>query len=120
MRMKSASEPALAGQIAVVTGAGRGIGAAIANTLASLGAHVVLCGRTRKTLEDTSQDIHSLGGQSKVLECDVADLRSVESAANQVKQDLKGINILVNNAGVGVLGTPLHELAPEDWDRVMN
>jgi 3-oxoacyl-[acyl-carrier protein] reductase len=120
MRMKSASEPALSGQIAVVTGAGRGIGAAIATTLAGLGAHVVLCGRTRKTLEDTSRDIHSLGGQSTVLECDVADLRSVESAANQVKQDLKGINILVNNAGVGVLGTPLHELAPEDWDRIMN
>jgi len=82
--MNEASKPVLSAQVAVVTGAGRGIGAAIAATLARLGAHVVLCGRTRATLEATSSNIHKSGGQSTVVESDVADLHSVESAARAI------------------------------------
>src|SRR6266852_1264211 len=88
--MKDASNSALAGQVAVVTGAGRGIGAAIATTLAQLGAHAVLCGRTRGALEATSSAIHNQGGQGTVMECDVADLRSVESVAASVRKHLAG------------------------------
>ena len=118
--MKNASKAVLAGQVAVVTGAGRGIGAAIAMSLAGLGAHTVLCGRTRETLEATAAAVHKQGGQSTVMECDVADLRSVESAAAQVERTFSRVDILVNNAGIGMLSVPLHQLPPDDWDRMMN
>ena len=110
----------LAGQVAVITGAGRGIGAAIAAKLASLGATAVLCGRTREPLQSTADAISKAGGQARALTCDVTDLHSVEAAAAQVDQTLGRIDILVNNAGVGGFGGPLHQLAPESWDQVLN
>jgi len=110
----------LAGQVAVITGAGRGIGAAIAAKLAALGAIAVLCGRTRDPLESTAAAISKAGGQAKILPCDVTDLRSVEHAAAHVDQTLHRIDILVNNAGGGGFGGPLHQLAPESWDQVLN
>ena len=110
----------LDGQVAVITGAGRGIGAAIAAKIARLGATVVLCGRTRKPLESTADSISKAGGQAKALLCDVTDLRSVEAAAARVDQTMRRIDILVNNAGVGGFGGPLHQLAPESWDQVLN
>jgi 3-oxoacyl-[acyl-carrier protein] reductase len=110
----------LAGQVAVITGAGRGIGAAIAAKVASLGATAVLCGRTRAPLEATANTILKAGGQATVLQCDVTELRSVEAVADQVSQSLGRIDILVNNAGVGGFGGPLHQLPPESWDQVLN
>lgn len=118
--MKDVFNPVLTGQIAVITGAGRGIGAAIATTLAGMGAHTVLCGRTRTTLEATSKAIDSQRGQSTVMECDVADLVSTESVAKHVEQTFGRLDILVNNAGIGGGSSPLHQLSPEVWDRVMN
>ena len=114
------STPSLAGQVAVITGAGRGIGAAIAAKLASLGASVVLCGRTREPLESTSNAISQAGGRAEALQCDVTDLRSIEAAAAHVDQTFGRIDILVNNAGVGGFGGPLHQLPPESWDQVLN
>jgi 3-oxoacyl-[acyl-carrier protein] reductase len=110
----------LDGQVAVITGAGRGIGAAIAAKIAGLGATVVLCGRTRKPLESTADAISKAGGQAKALPCDVTDLSSIEAAAAHVDKTLGRIDILVNNAGVGGFGGPLHQLAPESWDQVLN
>ncbi len=117
---KSASNGPLSGQVAVITGAGRGIGAAIATGLADLGARVVLCGRTRDALEAQAAAIQNRGGQSAVMECDVSDLRSVESAAERVERTFGTLNILVNNAGIGGMGGPLHQLPPDVWDQVMN
>jgi 3-oxoacyl-[acyl-carrier protein] reductase len=130
------TNPPLAGQVAVVTGAGRGIGRAIALTLAELGAHTVLCGRSREVLEQTASAIQNSGGQSSekssgnssvknygrssVIECDVTDLHSVESLAERVERTFHRIDILVNNAGIGGAGGPLHQLAPDDWERVLN
>ena len=118
--MNAISRTTLAEQVAVVTGAGRGIGAAIAATLARLGAQVVLCGRMREPLEAVSAAIAGEGGRSTVVPCDVADLASVESAAERIGREMKRLDVLVNNAGVGVLSTPLHELAPSAWDTMMN
>src|ERR1700704_1307779 len=101
IRMKAASNSPRAGQTAVIPGAGRGIGAAIAITLGGLGAHAVLCGRTRKPLESTDATIHAQGGQSSIMECDVADLRSVESVAERVERTFGRLDVLVNNAGIG-------------------
>jgi len=121
---KVASNPPLAGQVAVITGAGRGMGRAIALTLAELGASTVLCGRARAALEQTAAAIQSSGGlnsgKSSVIECDVTDLDSVEALADRVERTFHRIDILVNNAGIGGAAGPLHQLAPGEWDRVLN
>jgi 3-oxoacyl-[acyl-carrier protein] reductase len=118
--MMQTSTPALTGQVAVVTGAGRGIGAAIATTLASLGARAVLCGRTREALETVSAAIYNQGGKSAVMECDVTDLRSVESLAERLDRIFGRVDILVNNAGMGGGVGPLHHLSPDVWDQILN
>jgi 3-oxoacyl-[acyl-carrier protein] reductase len=110
----------LSNQIALVTGAGRGIGAAIARKLASLGATVVLCGRTLQTLQATAAAIRSAGGQTRVEQCDVSDLASIRTVTASVEQTFRRLDILVNNAGVGAFSGPLHEMTPETWEKILN
>ncbi len=112
--------PPLAGQVAVVTGAGRGIGAAIARELSGLGATAVLCGRTRADLESVTQAIAEAGGMAEVIPCDVTSLSSVEAAAGRVEASFGRVDVLVNNAGIGGFGGPLHLLAPEAWEKILN
>jgi NAD(P)-dependent dehydrogenase (short-subunit alcohol dehydrogenase family) len=118
--MNGSSAKPLAGQVAVVTGAGRGIGAAIAQTLATHGAATVLCGRTRKMLETSAAAIAQAGGQAEVAECDVTDLQSVEAFAAGVDRTFGRVDILVNNAGIGGFGGPLHQLPPNAWEQILN
>jgi len=110
----------LAGQVAVITGAGRGIGAAIAHQLSSLGAATVLCGRTRAALESTAGLIAQSGGKAEALACDVTSLQSVEAAAKHVEASLGRVDVVVNNAGVGGFGGPLHQLSPDNWEQILN
>jgi 3-oxoacyl-[acyl-carrier protein] reductase len=110
----------LASQVALVTGAGRGIGLAIALKLAALGAHTILCGRSREALEETAAAIRKSGGETSAVQCDVSDLSSVESLARQVESNFGRLDVLVNNAGIAGKSGPLHQMAPENWDRVMN
>ncbi len=110
----------LQGQVAIITGAGRGIGAAIALRLAGLGSTAVLCGRSRKPLDATAGNIVNAGGRAMVLECDVTNLRSVEHAVEEVEATLRRVDVLVNNAGIGRFAGPLHQLAPESWDSILN
>ncbi len=128
---ESSSKPSLTGQIAVITGAGRGIGQAVALKLAALGAHTVLCGRSREALEQTSAAIQSSipiapaeanrnRADCTVIECDITDLRSVEALAGQVARDFQRIDILVNNAGISGAEGPLNRQAPENWDSILN
>lgn len=112
--------PSLAGQVAIVTGAGRGIGAAIARELARLGATTVLCGRTRATLESAAQSIIRAGGNAHPLVCDVTNLKSVESAGQHVESSFGRVDILVNNAGIGGFEGPLHQLPPDSWEQILN
>ena len=112
--------PPLSGQVAVVTGAGRGIGAAIARQLARLGATAVLCGRTKSTLDETARAIHEAGGKTEVIPCDVTVLHQLEYAAARVDSTFGRVDILVNNAGVGGFNDTLHNLPPEEWDRILN
>jgi len=118
--MREANLNPLHEQVAVVTGAGRGIGAAIARKLAALGAVVILCGRKRDPLESTAAEIRRDGWQSEVLPCDVTNLGSVEAAAQHIDKTHGRADILVNNAGIGGFGGPLHEMPPESWDAVLN
>lgn len=110
----------LKGQVAIITGGGRGIGAAIGRKLAGLGALTVLCGRSRAPLDSAVAAITAAGGQADAVECDVTDLKSVETMAAHVSRRFGRADILVNNAGVAGFGGPLHQMAPEVWDRVLN
>lgn len=110
----------LNGQVAVVTGAGRGIGAAIARKLAVMGATAVLCGRSQSTLDATAQTILEAGGKAEVIPCDVTVLHQLEYVAARVDSTFKRLDILVNNAGVGNFNEPLHTLPPEEWERILN
>ena len=112
--------PPLAGQVAVVTGAGRGIGAAVARQLAALGATVALCGRTQSTLERTADSISESGGKTEVIPCDVTVLHQVQHAAARVESTLGRVDILVNNAGIAGPVGPLHDLPPDEWERILN
>ena len=112
--------PPLAGQVAVITGAGRGIGAAIALELSRLGAIGVLCGRARAALESSAQAIAHAGGTADPVPCDVTSLESVEAAARHVESSFGRVDILVNNAGIGGFGGPLHQLAPDSWEQILN
>jgi 3-oxoacyl-[acyl-carrier protein] reductase len=114
------SNSSLKDQVAAVTGAGRGIGAAIARRLATLGATVVLCGRTHSHLETTADAISAAGGKAEIAECDVTSLGAVEQLASRFKTSHGRLDILVNNAGIGGFGGPLHQLPPEAWDQILN
>jgi NAD(P)-dependent dehydrogenase (short-subunit alcohol dehydrogenase family) len=111
---------ALQGQIAIVTGGGRGIGAAIARKLAALGATTVIVGRNRQALESAAQQIRQAGGACDPAVCDITSLPDLEKLATHVRQAWGRADILVNNAGIGGLSGPLHELPPEEWDQVLN
>jgi NAD(P)-dependent dehydrogenase (short-subunit alcohol dehydrogenase family) len=110
----------LVGQVAVVTGAGRGIGAAIARKLAAMGATAVLCGRTQSTLDETAATIANTGGKAEVIACDVTVLHQLEHAAARLESTFGRLDILVNNAGIGGFRDPLHQLPPDDWDHILN
>src|SRR5207244_12068208 len=118
--MSNSSQKPLAGQVAVITGAGRGIGTAIARKLAELGAVAVLCGRSRTLLEVTSQFIQKAGGQAEVVHCDVMDLVSVEAVAGHVERTFASLDVLITNAAVGGFGGPWHRLRPGHWVLVLN
>jgi 3-oxoacyl-[acyl-carrier protein] reductase len=116
----TANKISLASQVALITGAGRGIGAAIAAKIASMGAAVVLAGRTRGPLESTADAIIKAGGQAEAVVCDVMHFSSVEPLAAHIDKTFGRLDILVNNAGVGGFGGPLHQLPLESWDQVLN
>jgi 3-oxoacyl-[acyl-carrier protein] reductase len=118
--MSGTDEKGLFGQVAVVTGAGRGIGAAIARGLAELGATVVLCGRSPGPLDSTAADILRTGGKAEAVACDLMDLHSVEGLAAHVERRFGRSDILVNNAGIGGFRDPLHKLPPDSWEKILN
>lgn len=114
------SNQALLQKIALVTGGGSGIGAAIATRLASMGATTIVTGRTRSQLEETASRIRSSGGECEALPGDVADWDSVASLAARIQQTFARLHILVNNAGTGGFDGPLHTMPTEKWDTIMN
>lgn len=91
----------LAGRVAIVTGAGQGLGRAIAQVLADEGAGVALLGRTLPTLNDTAQEIEAKGGRALALRCDVAERAEVDAAVAAVLAEFGQVDILVNNAQGG-------------------
>ncbi|MGI9103086.1 MAG: SDR family oxidoreductase [Terriglobales bacterium] len=117
--MKAETAKPLGGKVAVVTGGGRGIGAAISRRLAELGAATVICGRSQTTLDKAAAMMGTNAATVEPIVCDITHLASVEALAAQVQKKFGRCDILINNAGVGAFSTPLHQLSPEVWDRVM-
>lgn len=95
----------LQGKVALVTGAGQGVGQGIAFALAAEGASVAVTGRTKAKLEDTVKEIEKRGGKALAVECNVRDAKSLENCVNAVVQHFGKLNILVNNAQEVPLGT---------------
>jgi 3-oxoacyl-[acyl-carrier protein] reductase len=112
------NQPApLTHQIALVTGASRGIGAAIARKLASMGAHVVLTAQDQGQLNNMVAEINAAGGHAESHACDLTQPEQIEALARRVLEAHCRCDILVNNAGMGWLQGPLHETPPEVWEQ---
>ncbi len=109
----------LTNRVAVVTGASKGLGKAIAMALAGAGADVALYARNRDDLEAVKTSIVSLGRRAEVFCVDVLDKRIVDEAVKATLETFGHIDILMNNAGVNIR-KPVLELAPEEWDLVMD
>ena len=106
----------ISGQTAVVTGGSRGIGAAIAARLSEMGAQTVILGRDREALGTVAGRITTKGGSCRAMVCDLESEAEVQLVARQ----LPPAGILVNCAGVGLMGRPLLDCTSEDWERVIN
>ena len=114
------SQPAspLIGKTALVTGASRGIGRAIALRLADLGAGLLLVARDELALGDVKQQIAHAGGSADVLLCDLTSPSEISKIAGEI-DSAGGCDILINAAGIGKLGAPLHQMPVEDFDAVL-
>jgi NAD(P)-dependent dehydrogenase (short-subunit alcohol dehydrogenase family) len=109
----------LTDKLALVTGAGQGLGRAIAQELAAAGAHVVVAELNTETGNETAQLIHESGGTCESLPTDVADESSVRQTVESVLARHGRIDILVNNAGLGQNVQPLIDLSLEEFQRVL-
>lgn len=111
---------ALDSHVAVVTGASRGAGEAIARRLASMGAHVLLVARSADKLYRVREQILESGGAASVFPCDLTSASAVAQFGEAVAHEHKRCDILVNNAAIGIDGKLLHEVSPDEWDLVFN
>ncbi len=108
----------LQGKKALVTGAGKGIGKAIALALAAEGVDVALLGRNTANLEAVAVQVKAQGVQAAVVSADISDRTSVEMAIHQIQGSFGAIDILINNAGIAAFGKFL-ELEPETWENII-
>ena len=106
-------------QIALVTGASRGIGRSICIALADSGAHTFLCARNTEKLNEVKREIENRGGSATVIPTDLSDEMQTISIFKKIAEQFGQLDILVNNAAIGLWGR-LVDFALEDFDRVMN
>ena len=115
----SALQVDLNGQTAIVTGASRGIGRAIALALATCGAKVACVARSADKLTETADAIRAAGGTAEIFACDVTDGQSVQQVVDSVLEKWAKLHILVNNAGI-TRDTLIPRMSEDDWDAVVN
>ncbi len=109
----------LSGQVALISGGGRGIGRAIALALAEAGAEVALASRTVAEIEQVASEIEQLGRRSLAQRADVADPAQIKTLVTQVLERFGQIDILVNNAGISPVFKPMAEVTLAEWDQVL-
>ena len=112
-------EFSLTDQVALVTGAGRGIGRHLAQGLARYGADIIATGRTVSQLEEAAQEIRQLGRRCLVVPMDITQKADIEKGVEKAFQHFGRIDILVNNAGINI-PKPALEVTEEDWRRVLD
>ncbi|MET7451419.1 glucose 1-dehydrogenase [Streptomyces sp. NPDC005574] len=114
----TASPALLAGKVAFITGAGRGIGAAAARLFAREGARVMLAARTEDQLESVTQDIRAAGGTADHVVCDLADADSVRAAVDRTVSRYGRLDIAFNNGATGIPPGPMDQVREADLDRI--
>jgi 3-oxoacyl-[acyl-carrier protein] reductase len=110
----------LKGKVAIITGAGRGLGKASSIEMAKEGAFLVILSRTSSELRETAKAITSLGGDSIHLKADVSKLKDIEKVVDRTIEQFGKIDILMNNAAIIGPVSPIFMIDEEDWNEVMN
>ena len=105
-------------KVAIVTGGGRGIGAAICLGYAEAGAHVVPTSRTLAEVEEVAEQVRTRGRRSVAVSTDVTDRASVEALIQRVLDEFGRIDVLVNNAGISPFRAPIEEIRDSGWDKI--
>ncbi|KAF2509194.1 3-ketoacyl-ACP reductase [Flavobacterium zhairuonense] len=108
----------LKNKTAFITGAGKGIGKAVAIALAKEGVNLILVSRTQKDVEQLADEASNLGVKALAVTADVSDMNSINAAAEKALAEFKHIDILINSAGIASFGKFL-ELEPEAWERII-
>jgi dehydrogenase/reductase SDR family member 4 len=109
----------LKNKVAVVTGASRGIGGAIAELFATEGASVILCGRKQETLDQVASSLQDLAGRVLPIECHVGRLEDLERLVDRTMREFGKIDILVNNAGTNIAQGPALEMTDVQFDKMV-
>lgn len=109
----------LTGQVALVTGAGSGIGKAAAMTLAKSGANVVAMSRTASEVEQTAMEIRRAGGEAIAMTADISDDAAMAELINRTASHYGRLNIVVANAGINGVWAPIEDLKPDEWDKTI-
>ena len=110
----------LAGKLAIVTGASRGIGAATAETLAAAGAHVILVARTASALEEVDDRIHDSGGSATIAPLDLTDNESIAKLAAAVAERWDALDVMILNAAMLGSLTPVEHIDAREYSRILN
>jgi NAD(P)-dependent dehydrogenase (short-subunit alcohol dehydrogenase family) len=108
----------LSGRVAIVTGGSIGLGRQIAEGLAEMGAHLVLCARKQERCQQAAGELRQLGAKAIALGCDVKNPSSVQQLVEETVSQCGRIDVLVNNAGIS-WGAPIEQMRLEDWNKVI-
>lgn len=110
----------LDGKVALVTGAGSGIGEAAAMALGKAGAIVVAMSRTAEEVEKTAKAIRGAGGQAKAMTADTSDDAAMKALVEELIEEFGRLDIVVANAGINGMWAPIDDLTPEEWDKTIS